>query len=1728
MDSSKSNPSDSETSLLSLAMDQNGDGVLLTDQEGSIIYANEQFGRLFGLASEELIGRNALEMLESELSPLFEDQTRFWNLIESVYRKERDAESTEWTLTGPIPRSVTYSSHLIKKGQLKGVRIDLFHDISERKRSDLILKDDERCHHAMISSSLAPSCTTSADLRVTSANEAFYDFFNVDKGDGHLLSELLPSDNFVHAEKALKALTPEDNLLQIRNGDKEWIVHGVFTDEGILTKILWVLREDWIKAGERAKKIRCLYKFVHLLHNDENSEHETLAQGAEMIFRSVPWIHALAISIPDRLSVTAGDTEKGTQTSFHIDVGNEQRGEVTIWHDEREQSISTPSFFLLTIVDELTLYLRNKTAQISAERSQVTYQTLFETTGTASFLLGPEMQICMANHEFSQLFGYSEAEIRNDMCWLSCVEEHDRAMVRHFHQARMSDPEHTPRTYECRAYAKDGSVRDVIVNVSLVPGTPLSVISLVDITSKKETEHELRESEHRYRLITENATDVIFTLDADLQITYVSPSIERLTGIPVARILSRSIAELLTPKSFSRFQDAVVEVTTAFEDPDDDMVNSRVFEIEAFHREGTPLWMEVRINPLHDAEEGISDGVMGVMRDISDRKLAEERETQYIRELSFLSTAAMGFVDLPPEDEIYRFIGEHLCSFFDEVLTLVAQYDSLEQRLTIRAVSGVDEDHDPRLYSMARSCMGATLSIPETLYDGLLKGVLKPLDREMALSFLTGQVKTTIEKYMHGTSGPVHVIGIARSDTLFGCAVLVPRNDTYPEAQSTIETFVSLSSVALQRRLLEMELESTKSRLQHILSSSPVMIFSLDPPRAPGGGAGLITYVTENISSLLGYEPEEVIYDSTFWNTTIHPSDRRRIQDNEFPELLEEGHKILEFRMRHKDGKYRWLHFEIQVIRDDDGNPIEVIGSAIDISERKRIEEALRIMDSAITSSINAITITDLEGELVFANDSALKFWGYDEVKNVAGKPLERFWQPKKKVATVLERIERDGGWMGELVGKKKGGKKFYASVSASMVTDEEGDPLCMMISFMDITERTEIEEELARYRTHLEEIVLERTKELTETNKQLSAEVKVRKQAEEHIRALSTFRESVIENATMLLAVTDGEGRVSVWNRATEEVTGYARDEVVGGAEIWDNLVPDQEARKKILTVVRGEYVGSDTVENLEFTILARNGEKKVLHWNARLLRDGDGQIQGVVTLAEDITRRKRMEEEIKASEARYRAVVEDQTEWICRFRPDMGLTFVNEAFCRSFGFSREEVLSTTIDAILPEWFADYFPSPGEHPDLGRQNFTVEGKVIGKDEEEAWHQWSVRAISAPDGSVTEYQVVGRDITLVKKAEEEFIRTEKLLSLSDLAGGIAHDFNNILTSVMGNINLAKMRVSPDEFVYQRLTEAEAATMKAGDITRQLFSFSDLSEPAKETVDIADLVHEAASYALRGSRCKCRFALEPEPMAVMGDAAQLLQVFHVLIINADQAMPEGGTATIRAWPVEVSGSDPVPLPMGRYIKTTVEDNGVGIKSEHLSRIFDPYFTTKKHGSGIGLAMALPIIKNHGGWMDVTSEPGRGTTFSIYLPATANDGCEQMKPAAITGGGSGSILLMDDELGILETTSDILRYLGYTVETAQDGEEAVNAFATAQETGTPFDGVILDLTVPGKMGGLETMEKLKELDPEVRVLVSSGYLNDPIIKNPGKYGFYGSIGKPYLPEELNRILQNLLNH
>jgi len=383
-----------------------------------------------------------------------------------------------------------------------------------------------------------------------------------------------------------------------------------------------------------------------------------------------------------------------------------------------------------------------------------------------------------------------------------------------------------------------------------------------------------------------------------------------------------------------------------------------------------------------------------------------------------------------------------------------------------------------------------------------------------------------------------------------------------------------------------------------------------------------------------------------------------------------------------------------------------------------------------------------------------------------------------------------------------------------------------------------------------------------------------------------------------------------------------------------------------------------------------------------------------------------------------------------------------------------------------------------------------------------------------------------------KKAEEalreaEQQKIEKLESLGTLAGGIAHDFNNLLTGIMGNIGLAKRYVEPKSKVEDRLLEAEKASLRARDLTQQLLTFARGGAKIKKTTSIAELIEDAASFALRGSNVRCEFSLPDDLWLVEINEGQMNQVITNLIINADEAMPERGVLNIGAKNTVLTGRGALPLPKGNYIEITIEDHGAGISEEHLERIFEPYFTTKQKGSGLGLATAYSIIRNHDGYITAESELGVGTTLRIYLLALKKriprKRGKAVQPHLL---GGGRVLVMDDEEIIREMLNRMLLLAGYEVELTGDGAEAIEKYAKAKESGQPFDAVILDLTVPGGMGGKEAIKKLLEIDPNAKVIVSSGYATDLIMADFKKYGFSAVATKPYSVGELEKILRRII--
>ncbi len=402
--------------------------------------------------------------------------------------------------------------------------------------------------------------------------------------------------------------------------------------------------------------------------------------------------------------------------------------------------------------------------------------------------------------------------------------------------------------------------------------------------------------------------------------------------------------------------------------------------------------------------------------------------------------------------------------------------------------------------------------------------------------------------------------------------------------------------------------------------------------------------------------------------------------------------------------------------------------------------------------------------------------------------------------------------------------------------------------------------------------------------------------------------------------------------------------------------------------------------------------------------------------------------------------------------------------------------------------------------------------------------------IKVPEGSVEEVQQLSSSFNQMADALRESEKrqlTNRLESIGILAGGIAHDFNNFLMAIYGSLTLARREIAPDSPARELLDEAEAASLRAKNLTQQLLTFAKGGRPVKKPVSIRRVVLQAMEFALRGTALRAEYTFPEDLWPAELDEGQVGQVFSNLAINAEQSMPGGGRLDVSAENLKVEERSPLPLSPGPHVRVTVRDHGTGILAEHLARIFDPYYTTKRRGSGLGLAVAQSVITRHGGVIAAESEMGRGSLFHVYLPADPDlelepalgDGMEQLA-------GTGRILLMDDEESVRRVTGMLLGDLGYRPETAADGEEALALFRQAMDQEEPFRAVICDLVVPGGMGGADTVKALKAMAPDTPVIAASGYTNDPVLSDFKSFGFDGGLAKPFSIGELGRSLSTLL--
>ncbi len=633
------------------------------------------------------------------------------------------------------------------------------------------------------------------------------------------------------------------------------------------------------------------------------------------------------------------------------------------------------------------------------------------------------------------------------------------------------------------------------------------------------------------------------------------------------------------------------------------------------------------------------------------------------------------------------------------------------------------------------------------------------------------------------------------------------------------------------------------------------------------------------------------------------------------------------------------------------------------------------------------------------------------------------------------------------------------------------------------------------------------------------------RKQAEEALRGSEERYRALVESSPDAISVQK-EGRFLYANAAALRLYGVASFEQLATIDAL-NFSPteDREAtRARWKQALEGR-----PLPFRETRILRLDGVEVSVEVNARLVEfHGERAVQAIVR---DISERKQTERALDAERERLRVTLRSIGDAVITTDREGRVVFMNRIAEALTGWEQ----ARAVGRPLGEVFHIINEKTGERCEDPVTKVLATGGIIGLANHTALiaRDGTQRVIEDSGAPIRdrERRIIGvvlvfRDVTEKHRMREEMLRANRLDSLGILAGGIAHDFNNILTIIMGNTSLAMMTAPPADRLQKQLLETEKACLRAKDLTEQLLTFSKGGAPVRKTASLPDLVRESVDFALRGSAVKCHYEFAPDLRAVEVDSAQVSRVFSNLALNGAQAMPSGGNFVVSACNLELGDGTILPLVPGRYVEVSFRDHGIGILPEHLPRVFDPFFTTKQQGSGLGLSICYSVVSRHGGHIFVESEMGKGSVFHVLLPTTGQTPPEEKRAPPVPVAFRGRLLVMDDEDAVREVATEMLGALGCEVECAANGARAVELYRRAREGGRPFDAVLMDLTVPGGMGGREAARELLALDPEAKIVASSGYSTDPVMADPLRHGFRTTIAKPYTVKELARVLTSVL--
>ncbi|UCG78546.1 MAG: PAS domain S-box protein [Nitrospirota bacterium] len=861
------------------------------------------------------------------------------------------------------------------------------------------------------------------------------------------------------------------------------------------------------------------------------------------------------------------------------------------------------------------------------------------------------------------------------------------------------------------------------------------------------------------------------------------------------------------------------------------------------------------------------------------------------------------------------------------------------------------------------------------------------------------------------------------------------------------------------------DLKKSEERYRNIIEAQTELVDRYLP-------GGILTFVNEALCKYVGYRNEDLLGKSFF--PFIMEEDRAELftaieslRAND-PTFTVENRAVL------PDGRVRWLQWTHTGIFDDNGKVLEYQAVGRDITDQKNIELELKRSHEqfrSIMDSLQAIVyVADMDThEVLFINRFGRTLFG-DVVGKRCWESLQEGQSGPCEFCTNDRLIDGTGQPLEPYEWEFKNTKSGrWFDIKDKAITWTDGRIVRMEIA-TDITER---------------------------------------KLAEEKIENEIRLRSVLLDNLECVAVILKKGSREII---ALNEVARNL------GAEIGGKCYEAFSNRDDPCPWCRAPEMWKSN-ETLDFEVQYRGS-----HYHGYWMPWTDDLY---VHYIYDITDRKKTELALKESEEYVRNIINNVDEGFLVVDRDFRILTANRSYCVTYGTTSDDVIGSSCHKIS---HGNDIPCFKLGEECAVQNTFETGgpsvvlhKHIDKDGSPVYVETKAYPLKDEEGNVTRVIETINNITEKHLLEEEQLKTQKLEAIGTLAGGIAHDFNNMLQGVFSYISLAKLKMNTNEPANKLLEEAEKALDMAKRLTTQLLTFSKGGEPIKKSIGLRPIIESSVRFALSGSNTDYAINLDEDIRDIDADEGQLRQVIQNIVLNASEAMPHGGKVKVNA--ANVTDNIPEDLENGQYVLITVKDTGHGIPEENLKKIFDPYFTTKDMGSGLGLATSYSIVRRHGGIITVSSKPGRGTEFHIYLPSgheTTEEGTlpDQAMPGDVQ---TCKLLFMDDDISVRSSVGKILSAIGNDVELAERGEEAIVKYKEALDKGDPFDIVILDLTIRGGMGGIETLKSIFEIDPAVKVIISSGYSDDEVIKGIGSYEF---LEKPYRIEDLKLKISSIL--